>query len=412
MTRKLRLLILTMLVALAGWAPAQQRVTAPTAAGTLTTFRKIFVKSETVYMKSELLQSALRDRPEFTQWGLELALDSAEADVVIEVHRPFLTFDWTYDLTDRSGAKLASGYVVASEGHRAALRIAEAVVKHAASARAPDVRSPEEVLRTFRKLYVESHTIYLKTDLVIRALRAQPELNAWGLELVAAQRDAEVTVTLHRPFMTYDWEFRMRHPASGRDLGKGKIAANDGSQAAPQLAAMILNHIGALRASAGARSPAQPPGSIASAPPASTVESDRPSLPSQLDAAKPSSYRSQPGESAKPPQALGRESAISIAVEFDRNLRVGSKQVPAGAYRCVLLPREDGRGDLYLFAANTPDVDQALASVLVEVAARSGSSGNVQITYKEENGIASLAEIRAGARTLRVIAVPAAGPDR
>ncbi len=407
MTRKFNLLILTILVALAGLASAQQNPGAPPAAGTLATFRKIFVKSETIYMKSELLQSALRDRPEFTSWGLELVLDSAQADVVIEVHRPFLTFDWTYDLKDRSGTKLAGGYVVASEGHRAALRIAEAVVKHSASARTPDVRAPEDVLRTFTKLYVESHTIYLKTDLVIQALRAKPELNAWGVELVATQRDAEITVTLHRPFMTYDWEFRMRHPASGRELGKGKITANDGSQAAPVLATMILNHIGASRASAGARSPAQPAGSVASAPPAPRMESAPPSPPNP---AARSSY--QPGESAAPPPAPGLESAISIAVEFDRGFRVGSKEVPAGAYRCVLLPRPDGRGDLYLFSGNAPDVDQALAVIVVEVAARGSSSTTVQVTYKEDNGIARLAEIRAGARTLRVIAGPAAGPQR
>ncbi len=388
MTRKLSVLIFSILVSLAGPSSAQERAAVPSVAGTLATFRRIFVKSDTVYMKSELLQSALRERPEFTSWGLELVLDPVQADVVIEVHRPFLSFDWSYDVLDRGGAKLAGGYVVASEGHRAALRIAEAVVKHSAPVRSSDARSPEAVLRTFRKLYLESHTIYLKTDLVIRALRARPELNAWGVELVASPGDAEVTVTLHRPFMTFDWEFHMRHPASGRDLGEGKIVADDGSLAAPPLAAMILNHIAAVRASAAPRSPAQPPAAIVSV------------------AATPSNYRIQPAASAVPSPAPGREGAISIAVEFERNLRVGAKEVPAGAYRCVLLPRPDATGDLYVFSGNTPDVDQALASVRVEVAERSASSGNVQVTYKEERGIATLAEIRAGARTLRVIPVP------
>ncbi|HEV8525762.1 MAG TPA: hypothetical protein VGQ71_14805, partial [Terriglobales bacterium] len=254
MTWRVGLMVLATLT----WVPqpslAQVAPPAPVTSGrpeVRRSFRTVFVNSETVYLKSEHLQNALRQQPEFAQWGMQVSLDRAAADVVLEVHRPFLTFDWTYDLIDRrSGEKLVSGTVVASEGHRAALRIAEELMKQLAPGRTADNRSPEEALRTFHNLYVESHTIYMKTDVMLAALRAQPAISQWGINLVAEPQRADVTLTIHRPFMSFDWQYRMRHPASGRELGSGTIVAWDGPTAAPLLAGTIVSRIGSTRQAA------------------------------------------------------------------------------------------------------------------------------------------------------------------
>ncbi|HEV8523481.1 MAG TPA: hypothetical protein VGQ71_03190, partial [Terriglobales bacterium] len=57
-------------------------------------------------------------------------------------------------------------------------------------------------------------------------------------------------LTIHRPFMSFDWQYRMRHPASGRELGSGTIVAWDGPTAAPLLAGTIVSRIGSIRQAA------------------------------------------------------------------------------------------------------------------------------------------------------------------
>lgn len=511
MTRRY-LSIVAVLLCLPGWLLAQQPAQAPPA-DHLRGFRTIFVKSETIYMKSEFLQRALSEQREFELWKLKFVLDPAEADVVLKVQRPFLTFDWNYQLAERSGRELLSGYVVASEGHRAAGRIAEEIIKRLAPVRASDTRPPADVLRTFRTLYLESHTVYLKSDEIHSALRQLVPLSTWGVELVPEQKGADLVITIHRPFLTYDWEYRIYHPASGRQIGNGTIVAWDGPEAAPLLAAAIGNHLGSARAGGESREPAprlpaatdqahqwkavlqsgyglQPgtaltvavvggmmvgvegqrvafsvpaadmvavtydesvkdvprawwtvrdpsaagrgslilvPAAQAGGQPPSGGEthyvtiawqdsgrlrelqlqlkpSDCQSLLAELRTATGKDWTSASQQASALRQRLERERGHAVVVEFDRPIRVGWTEVAAGAYRALVLERESRRGEFYLFA--DAELNRMLAQAIVELAERPGSSSTVQVTYKEENGIVTLAEIRMGARTVRFTAVP------
>ncbi len=505
-----------------GMQPAPQARINPEA---LRSFHTIFVRSETVYMKSELLQGELRLQPEYSLWGLKLVLNPAQADTIIEVHRPFLTFDWDYKLLDRrSGQELVSGTVVASEGHRAAERIAADLMKQIAPVRANDRRSPQNVLSGFRTMYVESHTIYLKTELIQAALSAQPALALWGVELVP-ERNADVVVTIHRPFMSFDWEFKMRHPAGGQDLGSGSIVAWDGPTAAPLLASMIITQIGGARTMVPSREsyptlPANPetqhewrvrlqsgyglhegaalllssqpdrlvlteaarpvlsipvrdvlaithstaPGSPAMSwwtfrdaaipadasvanslvlVPALATSGAAPETPlsgdhyvsivwrdsgrlrrveltahegtckamlADLQSVTHQSWRSLPEEVQGLRASLQRGLVNAVPVEFDRSIRVGWTALPAGTYRLVTLESQPRRAEVYLFAEGAT-ADRVAAQAVVEVLERPASTGTVQVTYKEENGITSLAEIRTGPKTLRFSAVPLAAEE-
>ncbi len=106
------------------------------AATTLRNCRAIFVESHTIYLKGHLLQDALYTRPEMRDWGIRLTDDRQSADVYIDVTRPFLSFDWVYQMIDnRTGTVLGTGKVVAWDGPIAAPQLAAEIVKHFRSAR-------------------------------------------------------------------------------------------------------------------------------------------------------------------------------------------------------------------------------------------------------------------------------------
>ncbi len=102
----------------------------------LRTFRTIFVESHTIYMKGHFLQDALHLRPELREWGIKIADDRNAADMYIDVTRPFLTFDWVYEMVDlKTGTVLGSGKVIAWDGPIAAPQLAAEIVKRIRSAR-------------------------------------------------------------------------------------------------------------------------------------------------------------------------------------------------------------------------------------------------------------------------------------
>lgn len=70
----------------------------------------IYVRSKTVYLNPDMLEAELSKLPEFQALKLKIVNDEKEADLVVEVTLPFLTWMWNYTLTHRSSARpLASG---------------------------------------------------------------------------------------------------------------------------------------------------------------------------------------------------------------------------------------------------------------------------------------------------------------
>ncbi len=509
-----RLFFVFIVVIVTIWAVLAAAQTQPAPGGALTNFHKVFVRSDTVYLKAELLQSSLRQQPQFATWKLDIALDPIDADLIVRVTRPFLTFDWTYSVSDaHSGQELFSGYVVASEGHRASDRIAAAVLERAAPARSRDTRPPGEVLGSLQTIHVESHTIYLKTEDLISALRGQPALQMWNLKLVSDPKSADVMVRVDRPFMSFDWVYTLKHPATAHPLATGTVVAWDGPTAAPLLAAHLVSAIGSVRKEPAAGTPSGPamvPGENAWRVQAVSVGGVRPGtelnlllenntlvardamgnellvptseiiaishssgripanscwsfwespvaghhqnqlvllpvlvprtaeithtddhfvnvawrsagsirfaeflVPAEqhhavltaLQSATRREWKDYPSEVAQVRQALQRET-IGIPVEFDRPIHLGWTQLSAGNYRMVLLSRGAEEGELYVFSGDRVDISRVVAQALVEVSERKGTNNSVQVTYREENGLTRLAEVRTAAQTIRFTPVP------
>lgn len=230
--------------------------------------RTVSVHSKTIYIRRERLQDDLRKHPFFGQLGLRFSDYGETADVAITVDRPFLTFDWTYTLTLQPGAvTLASGTIEATDEFDAGPALAARIMDQLAAAamlprsalrsappasRAAEVQSPgpadpSNVLRTCRAIFVESHTIYLKGNVLQDALYTRPEMREWGIRVADDRQGADIYIDVTRPFLTFDWEYKMIDNRTGTVVGSGKVIAWDGPAAAPQLSAEIVKHIRAAR---------------------------------------------------------------------------------------------------------------------------------------------------------------------
>src|SRR5229473_8285534 len=231
--------------------------------------RTISVHSKTIYLRRERLQDDIHKTPMFQQLGLRFADYGQTADIAITVDRPVMTFDWTYTLVYQpKSLALASGTVEATDEFDAGPKLAAVIVEQLASAvqfpreeldrptgtsemNATPTREsgsdPAGILRSARSVFVESHTIWMKGNLLQAALYTRPEIREWGIRIVDDRHGADIYIDVTRPFLTYDWIFKMINPKTGMVLGTGKVTAIDGPAAAQRLAIDIVNQIRSVR---------------------------------------------------------------------------------------------------------------------------------------------------------------------
>ncbi len=229
----------------------------------------ISVHSKTIYLRRERLQDDIHKTAMFPQLGLRFADYGQTADVAITVDRPVMTFDWTYTLVYQPRSlTLASGMVEAADEFDAGPKLAAVIVEQLAAAMLlprgeldkPTGASmgsstvgrgagndPDEIVRTAQSIFVESHTIWMKGNLLQDALYIRPEMREWGIRIVDDRNAADVYIDVTRPFLTYDWIYKMISPRTGMVLGTGKVTAIDGPAAAQRLAIDIVNRIRSAR---------------------------------------------------------------------------------------------------------------------------------------------------------------------
>jgi trypsin-like peptidase len=227
--------------------------------------RTVSVQSKTVYIRRERLQDDLRHHPLFGQLGVRFADYGETADVAVTVDRPFLTYDWTYTLVYQpTGITLSSGTIVANDEFDAGPALAAQIMDQLAAAAvlprsalranpAPPRAAeggradPVTALRTCKSIFLESHTIYLKGNQLQDALYTRPELREWGIRIVDDRQEADIYIDVTRPFLSFDWVYKMIDNRTGAVLATGKVVAWDGPIAAPQLASEMVKHMRAAR---------------------------------------------------------------------------------------------------------------------------------------------------------------------
>lgn len=225
----------------------------------------ISVLSKTIYLRRERLQDDIQKTAMFPQLGLRYADYGQTADIAITVDRPVMTFDWTYTLVYQpKSLTLSSGTIEATDEFDAGPKLAAAIVEQLAAAvlmpRAELDRpsgtpasalsardNADEIVRTARTIFVESHTIWMKGNLLQDALFVRPEIREWGIRIIDNRSEADIYIDVTRPWLTYDWLFKMINPKTGMVVGEGKVRAIDGPGAAQRLAIDIFNRIRSTR---------------------------------------------------------------------------------------------------------------------------------------------------------------------
>lgn len=105
-------------------APTAQRARKVTDTGPK--LRTIFIRSKTVYLKPNQLEAALLKHPDFHAGEWRILRNEREADLVMEISLPFLSWNWTFELTQRSsGALLGAGKVREATAGTAVPRLVE-----------------------------------------------------------------------------------------------------------------------------------------------------------------------------------------------------------------------------------------------------------------------------------------------
>jgi uncharacterized caspase-like protein len=124
---------LTLAVSESGAPPAKPNPAVLTRAA-----RTIHVRSKTIYLRPKLLEDELLKQPDFQALGLKIVPTDKEADLVVDVTLPFLTWTWTYVVTHQaSNTQLANGKIREITAGLAAPKLAKDMITRLQALRAP-----------------------------------------------------------------------------------------------------------------------------------------------------------------------------------------------------------------------------------------------------------------------------------
>ncbi|HEU0177723.1 MAG TPA: caspase family protein [Blastocatellia bacterium] len=100
--------------------------------------KTIHVRSKTIYLKPKLLEDELLKQPDFQSLGLKLVPEAKDADLVVEVTLPFLTWMWTYVVTHQSSdIQVANGKIREITAGTASPKLAKDIAARLQALRTP-----------------------------------------------------------------------------------------------------------------------------------------------------------------------------------------------------------------------------------------------------------------------------------
>lgn len=95
---------------------------------TVATQRKVFVRSKALLVRAAVVEDKLMKRPEFSQMGLVLTRNEADADIILELRHDVLT-KYVYSAVDARTQTVLAGGKVSSLGGTVAGKVAKRFLK-------------------------------------------------------------------------------------------------------------------------------------------------------------------------------------------------------------------------------------------------------------------------------------------
>ena len=114
---------------------ADESGTGKNAATILGNARTIYIWSRTVFVKQEVIESALLNRDDYRESGLLITKNEREADLILTVRRANFTTEYPYDVVDQKTGLVVAGGKVNSLFGTAAGKIANGFMKQIKRAR-------------------------------------------------------------------------------------------------------------------------------------------------------------------------------------------------------------------------------------------------------------------------------------
>ena len=401
-----------------------QDTTQQSHADILRDFKSYYIKSDTIYMHRETLLKELQTRWECALWELTPTENAKAADVVITITLPFLTWEWNYQMVYQpTGAELGSGKVSAAVEKTAAPQLAAMIVKR--------IREVRPLPVSFRDSQDTSQ---------LHANISAEKGKSWRMRYISGPtsgvpKNKPVTLTLNHESMTVrdskailfsasvqnlnasDSRTEVRKATKGwEDFWDSQCCGDGGGAAALLIAPVFLVGEGILA-------------------PIKTTDhfvsmywledgtgkgaefrvrgGDAKSLIAELNKITGKTPEDLIEVSQKRLKTMAERFEESPFIETDRQVKVGWRDLAAGNYRVVVVPRERNLGEVYFFKANfqggsfTSGDVSALA--LVEFERRKvapGSNRTPTISYGEQNGIVTFSQIETNEFILRFTPIP------
>lgn len=91
--------------------------------------KTIHIRSRTIYLRAKLLEDELLKLPDFQGLGLKIVSDPKDADLVVDVTLPFLSWTWTYVVTHQgANTQLANGKIREITAGPASIKLAKDMI--------------------------------------------------------------------------------------------------------------------------------------------------------------------------------------------------------------------------------------------------------------------------------------------
>lgn len=217
----------------------------------------LFVSSKTKFFKPDLLTIELQQRPDFQTSQLLFVKDKQAADLEIEIDRPFLTFTYTFTVTNpQTKIVVAAGEIEAENEISAAPKLAREFAKKLqvrANSNQGNPGSPvarfdvAELVRTSQKIFITTRTQFFVPNLMEVEFGQQPNFQALQFVVTKDGPTADLILEVDRPVLTFIYTYTVTHRATNVVVASGQFEAFDETFAASKLAKVFPQQMLKLR---------------------------------------------------------------------------------------------------------------------------------------------------------------------